>query len=243
MRLVAAIGVFVLLVGLLKGNLLVLAPAISAWAYGMLTFPKKSRRRDNRRGRALYASFTKRRLRTLTLIMWIAALAIVACHIAKTAPAMETSLDKQMAEAEKVFLSGNFRAALERFRAVKPSGDSPLRYAQKHHNIAVCCMNLERWDEAEAAFKEAVRYDPENLEAYYNLGRLAARRQDWDAGARYLEAAAKLRPQHAGVLCLLGKCYLALGRLERAFEVADRAEAFSGEDERLATSVVRLIDL
>ena len=145
-----------------------------------------------------------------------------------------------MAQAEKVFLEGNFRAALERFRAIKPRGNSPARYARKYHNIAVCSMKIGRWDEAESAFEKAVRYDPEDVEAYYNLGRLAVRRRDWETAVTYLETATQIHSQHAGALCFLGECYLALGRLERALEVAGKAEALTGTDERLHASVTRL---
>jgi len=130
--------------------------------------------------------------------MWIAALAILTCHIARTAPATEKGLDKQMAEAEKVFLGGDFRAALEQFRAAKPQGNSPVRYARKYHNIAVCCMRLGQWDEAESAFKDAVRYDPQDVDAYYNLARLALRMGDRNAVLKHVDRVLALEPRHPG---------------------------------------------
>jgi Flp pilus assembly protein TadD/peroxiredoxin len=51
-------------------------------------------------------------------------------------------------------------------------------------------------DQAEESFQQVVTANPENPDAYYNLGTLSLRRNDFSQARQYLETALKLRPDY-----------------------------------------------
>ena len=69
---------------------------------------------------------------------------------------------------------------------------------------------------AEASFRSALLYDPDNLTANYRLGLISMLRQDFESAAMSLETAYQAAPSHRGIIKNLGYCYVWLGEEEKA---------------------------
>lgn len=71
-------------------------------------------------------------------------------------------------------------------------------------------------DEAERAWKEAERRDPENVAVCVDLGRLSLRQGRWEEAAERFERALKRSPMGLDVLYNLSQAYRMMGRLDEA---------------------------
>jgi tetratricopeptide (TPR) repeat protein len=98
-------------------------------------------------------------------------------------------------------------------------------------NLGSLLLRLEKFAEAEAALREALRYDPRLAIAHYHLGRtLEGEGKKEDAIAEY-QAAAELDTNLAAPLYSLGQLYRGLGRAEeaqRALAAYQKRKAASG---------------
>jgi len=117
-----AVGVFVVLTTLLPGNLLVLAPTLGAWAYSILAFSAKSGNARGHYGGKTRIPRRRWRLLTFTLVLWVGAIAIGSYRIAETPHAPSEELGRQMADAERLFRTGDPRVALKAFQAIDIPG-------------------------------------------------------------------------------------------------------------------------
>jgi cytochrome c-type biogenesis protein CcmH/NrfG len=72
--------------------------------------------------------------------------------------------------------------------------------------------------EAKQAFEHIVETDPNNHDAFYHLGRLAKRRCDWPAVAKYYERCTKLAPDNPDYWTDLGEAYGKLAKKGGVFE-------------------------
>jgi tetratricopeptide (TPR) repeat protein len=152
----------------------------------------------------------------------------------------EGSLAAAMSEAEAAFLRGKLEEALRLFRAIEVPEGNRTRQAQKHHNIGVICLRLERWEEARDAFLAAIRANPNDAAAYVSLGRLSIREGDLEAARKHLAEALKINPNDLDARLLLAQCYGLLGDLGRAEAELRQAEANAGSDERMRSLVRQL---
>ncbi len=86
-------------------------------------------------------------------------------------------------------------------------------------------MAMERWDDAERAWKKVIELDPRNFTAYYRLGELilsnpkTGTREEAEAALAYFDQALVFVPQDASVLWARGIVLLQLGRPNEADEV------------------------
>src|SRR6266581_1047401 len=119
--------------------------------------------------------------------------------------------------AEKAEIAGDFQAALGLWREV----------AAKEHDAAFFCrygrvaQRLGKWEEAESAFAEALRLEPNLSEAMESLGDLWITRSDKDrveslATARDWFVKALTRDRNARALTFLGNAYNELSDLDKA---------------------------
>jgi O-antigen ligase len=69
---------------------------------------------------------------------------------------------------------------------------------------------------AEIPLRSALRLDPTNRTANHRLGLVAMTRGDFEAAAKYLEAALTQAPGHRGIVKSLGFCYAWLGEWDKA---------------------------
>jgi tetratricopeptide (TPR) repeat protein len=101
-----------------------------------------------------------------------------------------------------------------------------LNFANKirpnNHNIiysfGVIYYYLNRLDEAEGKFKEAMAISPFFVDAYYNLGFLYNRRKRFDKAIEVLEKAAFLDPDDIAVTFELARAYQAKGMIKETKE-------------------------
>lgn len=70
--------------------------------------------------------------------------------------------------------------------------------------------------EAAESFKQVIAAKPQEPEAYYNLGTLYLRKNDFDQARQYLEQTVKLRPTHAEAWNNLGMLAAQTGQVEEA---------------------------
>ncbi|MDR2159927.1 MAG: tetratricopeptide repeat protein [Treponema sp.] len=73
-------------------------------------------------------------------------------------------------------------------------GIAPFSSAYNSRGAVYTTLKKKDYGRAEADFTEAVRLDPENYEAYANLGMIKRETGDLAAARRYAETALKLRP-------------------------------------------------
>jgi FimV-like protein len=71
-------------------------------------------------------------------------------------------------------------------------------------------------DEAAESFKQVITAKPQEPEAYYNLGTLYLRKNDFDRARQYLEQTVKLRPTHAEAWNNLGMLAAQTGQIDEA---------------------------
>ena len=109
--------------------------------------------------------------------------------------------------------------------------DRNLAEAHAARGLAVALS--ERYDEAEAAFEEAIRLDPSLFEAHYFFARTCFAQGKYEQACRLYEAAAEVNGDEAQALTLLGFTYRTMGE----DDLADRSSA------RARARLERLLDL
>lgn len=106
------------------------------------------------------------------------------------------------------------RTAFEKSARMNRSESRPSPWPPA--NLGSLLLRLEKFPEAEAALREALRYDPRLAIAHYHLGRtLEGEGKKEDAIAEY-QAAAELDTNLAAPLHSLDQLYRRLGRAEDA---------------------------
>ena len=78
--------------------------------------------------------------------------------------------------------------------------------------------------EAERCWRQAVAWDPGNVEAWLELARLAMKRGKWDEAIRMLEPAAERSPEMVEPVYSLSLAYRQLGKTAEAVRYQQRAE-------------------
>ncbi len=123
------------------------------------------------------------------------------------------------------------RTAFERSVQMNRAQSAPSPWPPA--NLGSLLLRLKKFLEAEAALREALRYDPRMAIAHYHLGRtLESEGKGEDAVAEY-KAAAELDTTLASPLDSLGQLYRRLGRTddaERALAEYRKRKAASGDD-------------
>jgi tetratricopeptide (TPR) repeat protein len=115
-------------------------------------------------------------------------------------------------------------SGIEACRAALALGLRPLRREAVRRILANHLVDLERWSELAEHFREGVRLDPEDADAWFRLGStlLFALNQRAEALAA-LEEAARLAPADATTRSVLAIALHALGRYEEAAASFDEA--------------------
>jgi tetratricopeptide (TPR) repeat protein len=73
-------------------------------------------------------------------------------------------------------------------------------------------------DKALAAYRELIKLNPDNAEAYFHLGRIYAAKGELELAFEALSSAIGLKPKHAEAHCLLGRVRQKSGDLPAAME-------------------------
>lgn len=97
------------------------------------------------------------------------------------------------------------------------------KHVQSHNNLALCLMELSRYEDAHRHFSRAIQLAPDNAETYNNLGNLFVR--CWrlaEAGEQYRRAI-ELKADYAGAYSNLGRIASYEGRLTDALALFRKA--------------------
>ena len=109
----------------------------------------------------------------------------------------------------------------EDYAAAKDAAERALRFGQRDSAgvevLAMAQLGLQATDAAESLFREAVKLDPNSLEANLQLGLLYSKQhRNLEEAVRLLEKARSLQPDLAGTYAVLGSAYLQLGNARKA---------------------------
>jgi tetratricopeptide (TPR) repeat protein len=115
--------------------------------------------------------------------------------------------------------NGLLAKAAEEFRAVARLEDDFL----SHFNLGYILLELQRLDEAQAAFRRCLELEPGDPAAHYELGYIHFLRAEYADAIGELQHALKEYPEDWEVQTLIGRCYLRLGSYEAAHAAFSRA--------------------
>jgi tetratricopeptide (TPR) repeat protein len=135
----------------------------------------------------------------------------------------------------------------EEYSAAKDSAEHALRFGQRDSAgvelLAMAQLGLQATDSAERLFREAVKLDPNSVEANFQLGLLYTnQRRNLPEAIRLLEKARALQPNLAGTYTALGSAFLASGDARQAansLETAIKLSADSAESYYVLASAYR----
>jgi len=152
------------------------------------------------------------------------AIAAVLLLVAGTARSQATEETPAAREQARLCERRNEEPGIEACRAALALGLRPLRREAVREVLAHHLVDLERWSELAEHYREDVRFDPEDAEAWFRLGStlLFALNQRAEALAA-LEEAARLAPADASTRSVLAIALLSLGRYEEAAASFDEA--------------------
>jgi tetratricopeptide (TPR) repeat protein len=94
-----------------------------------------------------------------------------------------------------------------------------------HSNLCEILRRLGRLDEAIEAGKRAIRLNPNNVNALYNLGLALADSKDWDAAVENYQRVLELNPEHGLASNNLGAAFEKMGKMDEAEKAYARAVA------------------
>ena len=89
-------------------------------------------------------------------------------------------------------------------------------FAELHHQIAVCYLQLDELDSALEAFSACVQREPQHGDAGENMGRALLRAKRFDEAQMHLDALLAEEPMRDGASHLLGFVRLHQGHLQDA---------------------------
>lgn len=95
--------------------------------------------------------------------------------------------------------------------------------SRHYFRLALAYENMNRFDEAEKAYREAIALDPFNADALNNLGNLMATKGNLEESFKLLKKAKSLIPESPSILLNLGITYAQLGDYDEALWHIDRA--------------------
>lgn len=117
--------------------------------------------------------------------------------------------------AQDAMSGGNYRLAIETCRRLL---DQFPEYVVAYQLLGEAHLEQRQADEAERAFQEALRRDPQNVASYVGLGLIAEERQDPRTALAYMQAAWEIDPRRPElrnhVVRLAPEVYNAEGRLQ-----------------------------
>lgn len=97
------------------------------------------------------------------------------------------------------------------------------RLAPAHHQLGLILFRTKHGMEARAEFEAAIKWEPEDYEAFYYLGKIHKEAGDYTAALLSFEAASRNSGLKVKALVERGSCYMSQGLLEKAVPELERA--------------------
>ncbi|MGM0431943.1 MAG: tetratricopeptide repeat protein [Spirochaetota bacterium] len=105
------------------------------------------------------------------------------------------------------FLKGWAHRRLEQYEQGKQALETCVKLepstSDVYNELAICCMELKFFTEAEAHLKKALTIEPDNVKIISNLGVLALKQEDAEQAAYYFRIAAEIDPEDPLVVSYL----------------------------------------
>lgn len=129
-------------------------------------------------------------------------------------PTGNPELDKLLAEADIHFRKGEMKAAEQLY--LKVAAEDP-RCAKAYSRLGVIYLeNGDDWEDAEAAFRQAIKTDPQNGYVLNNLGLVLYHQDKFADAIRHFEQAVHLDDLNASRHANLGMAYMAMRQYAKA---------------------------
>ncbi|MFQ5807237.1 MAG: tetratricopeptide repeat protein [Phycisphaerae bacterium] len=100
--------------------------------------------------------------------------------------------NRQLKAAVERMRKGRIEAALDLLHDLT-AAENPS--AEAHHQQAIALHSLERYEEAEAAYQEALALNPYHFAAVAGLGHICGQRRDLTGALRYYRRALRIHPR------------------------------------------------
>lgn len=134
-------------------------------------------------------------------------------------------------------LKGHIEFANGLFEEAKKSYQSAAQYItddpELYQNLGTACYKLRQYEDAVAAFNDALRVQPNNADALLGRGLAYAQQEKYALALKDYDRAAQLNPQNARIFHERGVCYALMNQLEKA--AADFQSAYRLDPENAAT--------
>ncbi|HRP55122.1 FG-GAP-like repeat-containing protein [Agriterribacter sp.] len=98
----------------------------------------------------------------------------------------------------------------------KPKDEEANNRYNDPRMLAISFLQQNKFDEAEAAFKKAIKTDPGNFLNYADLSLLYMAKKDYDEAERQIQAGLKIQPGNPGLKLTLAEVYIREGDKESA---------------------------
>src|SRR3989344_6913372 len=85
-------------------------------------------------------------------------------------------------------------------------------------------------EKARIEVKNVLQIDPKHVEAYFLIGQIEEKRQNWEQAFANYTKVVELSPDHVGARTRLGKIYLFAGNIKNATEMMERILALQPND-------------
>jgi tetratricopeptide (TPR) repeat protein len=112
-----------------------------------------------------------------------------------------------------------------------------------HQRRGRLLFGLERYAEAEGAFENSLRYEPEQQTTLFYLGLTLVELGDWNEALSRFERVVQLEPGFALGHTFRARMLAELGRLEEARSAQDEAERYGADPAALRATEIRLREL
>ncbi|MGB5964420.1 MAG: tetratricopeptide repeat protein, partial [Sulfurimonadaceae bacterium] len=147
---------------------------------------------------------------------------------------LESILTVDPASSKVYFLLGELYTRQDAYEAAMESYNKVLLLkkegsAELWNSMGLLFMKLERFDEAESAFKKALVMQSEYAEVYYNLGVLSLMKKSLDKAERYFEKAIELRPAFQAAYTKLATLFTEKGQTKKAVDAYLKVLAINPE--------------
>jgi len=196
--LIIAIGIFLLVIAIAKGNFLILAGPVALWVFTVfitLSPKPKTTKKASRLSKSPSKSLSDHTLLTCKAVGAVVVL-IVAMSVwlpkLRSGVVSDKQIGKAMEEANVLFQSGYVEEAILRYHSISIPKHLTGRNAEKYHNLGALMLQMGKTDQAYEALQKAVMYDPEDSEAYYFLARIAYGTGDHSKSLSWLKMAKEL---------------------------------------------------